>query len=792
MPDKVGDLMRLFKLELTESERSVFLNFVKSYLVIFLIPIFFFATAYQIITNLLTDRETRQTEQVLNNKTKQVQLLMDEYLERSLAISLSILKNDSMSYLLSSTDETNGNYNTSVYRLANHLNSIVISNNFVDDIIVCVNDKEINVNCRGMMSDEDVYKNYIEQLDNELSYEDWIKVSENFTGGKLYCLRNGTLYFIQTFPVTPREDVIRSITLIKFRDGILKNAIEGSVDNYSMVPAIIDNKTGKNIIGQYWNNDFDVDPARISSGSGNILYNGYIMSYEKSDFIPVTYAFAFPQEILSAHKQEVRIIAVITFIVCTVLGCALIYFLTLRNYNPIRQLFSLAKGENTGTVVSKLFDPYSEIKSILLDAADQKIAYMNLHKEQDGQDRKRTLIAALYDKKSASELIGYYASKVGINYEAQSFCFIKLKCTDISSYFEKTGENEELAHYPVNLCETIVTQILGALSNTTCIRYDQELIFIAVPDIKKLELFNKNIEDKLSQAQQFLRENYGIDTIIAVSDLHQGIEGIRQGFHEMNKTMEYIEITGNKVIARYNRMPSLNCSNKFNTTIIKEETMMLGYVKSGDFGKAKSYFNKIINIYFNDTVNSPQVLKFKLYGLINNILGAMNYVSVPDAGRIIDKVNEHNDLLDCENLVEFQSRLNTLFDELEEFCRSQDAETESHFKRDIMEIVRENYMNPDLNVSMIADMMNKNLDYVSRTFKKLTGYGLLDYIHEVRINKAKDYFQENPDLTVQQVSAIVGYISCESFIRVFKRREGVTPGRFKAILEQSASQQKDK
>lgn len=781
--------MKIFKTALTGSEKSVFLNFIKSYLLIFLIPIIFFVSAFVIITGQLMERETRQTEKVLTDKAYKVQLLMDEYLERSLAISLSILKNDSMNYLLYSTDENSGNYITSGYRLSNHLNSIMISNNFVDDIVVCLNDKDININCSGMLSDEDVYENYIKREDPGLSYEDWVKESESFTGGKLKCLRNGTLYFMQTFPVTPREDISRSLTLIKFRTDILKNAIESSLDSYGMIAAIIDNTTGENILEQYWNNGLlSIDPAGLEKDSGTIVNNGYFLSYVKSRFIPITYVFALSQDILAEHRQDIQVIAVITFIVCTVLGCALIYFLTLRNYNPIRQLFSLAKGENTGTVVSKLFDPYSEIKSILLDAADQKIAYMNLHKEQAGLDQKRNLVAALYDKKSTNEFIAYYASKVGINYENQSCCFIKLKCTDISSYFEKAEENKELAHYPIDLCETIVTQILSSNYNTTCIRYGQELIFIVMLDIKKLEMFNKNIKENLSQAQQFLRENYGIDTIIAVSDFHQGVEGLRQAFKEMNKTMEYIEITGNKVIARYNRMPTLNSNNKFSTVMLKEESMMLGYVKSGNFSKAKSYFNEIIKHYFNDNVNSTNVLKFRLYGLINNILGAMNYVSVPDAGKLIDKVNEHSDLMDCKNVVEFQARLNTLFDELEEFCRDREEEAESSFKNDIVEIVHQNYMNPDLNVSMIADMMNKNLDYVSRTFKKLTGNGLLDYIHEVRINKAKDYFKENPELTVQQVSTIVGYLSCESFIRVFKRREGVTPGRFKAILEQTTGQ----
>ena len=774
--------MEVLKTILMKSDKNVLRNFISSYLLIFLLPIALLFLVYQFATAQLVRREEERVEQALTNRVQQLQRVMDEYVERSQAITLSVIQYEELSYILRSNKQLVGSSVASKYRIASQLKSLVIGNNFVNDIIVRVNEKDICINQTGLLSDESLYKDYIMQKNEGMTYNEWILEAQGFTGGKVICLEDGTFYFMQSFPITPRGDISRSITLIKFKDDILTDALNGLKDISETVCAIVNDNTGEDILASYQKTDFVTKNMDFNKSKGYFAQDGYLLAYVKSERIPITYVYAVSQAVVQKQKQELQKIAIVAFILCTILGCGLICFFTIRSLNPLKQLFALAKGENLN--ISSLIDPYSEIRSILLDAADRKLAYSNLHKQQNDLDLQRTFIAALYDKKCSDEIISYYAEKIGVRCDTNAICFIKLKCTDISSYFEKTDRNSEVVNSPIQLCETIVLQILSSSYNINSIRYGQQIIFIIMFDYKKIEMFNSAIKEELGQAQRFLRENYGVDVVIAMSDLHSGVGGLKRAFNEMNKTMEYIELTGNKVFARYNMVSTVKYRNEFNTVLIKEEAMMIGYVKSGDFTKAKTFFNEIVKDYFYNTPPSPQVLKFRLYALISNILGAINYVEVPDASKLIDKVNEHGQLLDCENVVEFQNRLNVLFDALEEFCRNAECENKDNFKDTVIDIVNENYMNTDLNVSMIANMVNKNLDYVSRTFKKVSGVGLLDYIHEVRIIKARQYLSEDSTLTIQQVSSKVGYISCESFIRVFKRKEGVTPGRYKAMIEQ--------
>jgi len=124
-------------------------------------------------------------------------------------------------------------------------------------------------------------------------------------------------------------------------------------------------------------------------------------------------------------------------------------------------------------------------------------------------------------------------------------------------------------------------------------------------------------------------------------------------------------------------------------------------------------------------------------------------------------------------LCEHQSASETEVDTYE------DESTEMRIKRHILEIVKNEYPNPMLNVSAIADKLEKNVDYISRVFKQTTTIGLLDYIHHMRIKAAKELLLSQPNLSIVQISQRVGYFGADSFIRSFKRIEGTTPGRFR-------------
>jgi transcriptional regulator GlxA family with amidase domain len=65
-----------------------------------------------------------------------------------------------------------------------------------------------------------------------------------------------------------------------------------------------------------------------------------------------------------------------------------------------------------------------------------------------------------------------------------------------------------------------------------------------------------------------------------------------------------------------------------------------------------------------------------------------------------------------------------------------------------------------------------------RRFRAATGSAPMEYVQTMRIEEAK-YLLETTEIPVDQVAIEVGYEDPNFFRRLFKRRVGVTPARYR-------------
>ena len=68
--------------------------------------------------------------------------------------------------------------------------------------------------------------------------------------------------------------------------------------------------------------------------------------------------------------------------------------------------------------------------------------------------------------------------------------------------------------------------------------------------------------------------------------------------------------------------------------------------------------------------------------------------------------------------------------------------------------------------------------YLSRVFKKNTGESFNEFKLKVKLDKAREML-ENTGFTIQQIAYELGYMNIESFIRIFKKFNGLTPGQYR-------------
>ena len=96
----------------------------------------------------------------------------------------------------------------------------------------------------------------------------------------------------------------------------------------------------------------------------------------------------------------------------------------------------------------------------------------------------------------------------------------------------------------------------------------------------------------------------------------------------------------------------------------------------------------------------------------------------------------------------------------------------------VKKYVEQNYADSELNIKAMAANLGWNPKYISRVFREQEEMGILDYINNVRIDKAL-LLLLNGNYSIEEVSEKVGYASSKTFRRAFAQKMGVAPSKYK-------------
>ena len=92
--------------------------------------------------------------------------------------------------------------------------------------------------------------------------------------------------------------------------------------------------------------------------------------------------------------------------------------------------------------------------------------------------------------------------------------------------------------------------------------------------------------------------------------------------------------------------------------------------------------------------------------------------------------------------------------------------------------ISEHYMDADLHVEKISELLHTNTQYLRNQFKAEVGIPIYQYITNLRMDTAAMLLVSS-QYNVNEIAEYVGYNDRRNFNEVFKKKFGVTPARFK-------------
>jgi len=134
------------------------------------------------------------------------------------------------------------------------------------------------------------------------------------------------------------------------------------------------------------------------------------------------------------------------------------------------------------------------------------------------------------------------------------------------------------------------------------------------------------------------------------------------------------------------------------------------------------------------------------------------------------------------NISDYDKMKDWFVDKMADACRnitSRREESSNNVVDIAKEYIKNNYSKP-LSLDEVSYYVNISPYYFSKIFKEGTGENFIEYLTNIRIEKAKELLG-NSDYSMKEICVMVGYSDPNYFSRSFKKNVGVTPTEYKEL-----------
>ncbi|MFA9555875.1 AraC family transcriptional regulator [Evansella sp. AB-rgal1] len=103
----------------------------------------------------------------------------------------------------------------------------------------------------------------------------------------------------------------------------------------------------------------------------------------------------------------------------------------------------------------------------------------------------------------------------------------------------------------------------------------------------------------------------------------------------------------------------------------------------------------------------------------------------------------------------------------------------------VIHYIQTNYWKENFSVKEMARDLLFHPDYVTRSIKKMIGVTPIQYVNYYRLSVAKHKLVQEKHIDLQTLAKECGFKDASYFSRVFKKKEGITPGQYRRMRRSS-------
>jgi AraC-like DNA-binding protein len=217
---------------------------------------------------------------------------------------------------------------------------------------------------------------------------------------------------------------------------------------------------------------------------------------------------------------------------------------------------------------------------------------------------------------------------------------------------------------------------------------------------------------------------------------------------------------------------------------ISVERMIVARVKVGDYPGTKNLLNQLLGTIFLSHPGELDDLKARVVELFAVISRA-----TMEAGAAKEPVLLYNsecirEIMSLDRFETITSWIGPALDRLLDFSRRTPPSAELSVVQRACRFLSEHF-GERLSVPQAAQAVYVSPQYLCRLFRRELSTSVMDYLMEIRIDRAKRLLEQTP-LPVLEVGKMVGLPDASHFGKVFRRLTGLSPAHYRRQFRRKA------
>ena len=271
------------------------------------------------------------------------------------------------------------------------------------------------------------------------------------------------------------------------------------------------------------------------------------------------------------------------------------------------------------------------------------------------------------------------------------------------------------------------------------------------------------------------------------------IRELRYSFREADKAFAGRFVQKPNQIISVEQLNYEQLDNEFDANIFGEinqfDQIITRFLSSGSLEEVESFVGALFTEISEDHFRSLMIRQYIIMNIYATVLTFCKKLRKDagvdgEAAGQMESLRENEEILKravstAESVDDIKAYIGTLLDHAIELRNTVSGRRYSDIIQTAKKRIEQDYMSEDISLNSVAAEVCMSPSYFSSVFSKEMGKTFIEYLTEVRMEKAKQYLACS-SMKTSEISYEVGYKDPHYFSYIFKKTQGCTPKEYRA------------